>query len=82
LLIPSTLSGSKLNTLYNRIKKIVLLLCGIFNDPVRGRISSELEGIWKDAVVVKSRYYPKICLKILSRNTKTPARVVSVLSDI
>jgi hypothetical protein len=31
----------------------------------------ELEGIWKEAVAAKSRYYPGICLEGLRKTTKT-----------
>jgi hypothetical protein len=42
----------------------------------------ELEKIWKEAVVVLSRYYPGICLEELRNATKAPVRIAGVLAKI
>jgi hypothetical protein len=44
-------------------------------------MNNKLEGIWKEAVVAKTRYYPGICLEGL-RKTTEPVRKVGVPGEI
>jgi hypothetical protein len=50
-------------------------------ETIQRRIIDELNRIWKEAVVSKSRYSPSICQVVLRKSTKTP-RIADVPAEI
>jgi hypothetical protein len=45
-------------------------------------VNDELERIWMEMAMAKSRYYPSICLEGLRKTTKTPIRIDNVVAKI
>jgi hypothetical protein len=45
-------------------------------------MNDELERTWKEAIVARLRYFPRMCLRGLRKSTKDLSRIADVLTKI